>query len=230
MHMMTVNELLTLISKKEEDFRFYYEYLDFFHGNEHIQNPNNHQKEHYKNNNHRNEQNFLKGDEIVYGDYLLYYSCGHDGSEYIYSCGSLNEMSEHITWSYPNSFCTDMKAIVNGKIKPFVVKGYDRQANLYTHEKWGNDDFFLFELTRKWVEWLDEEKELDEMEKEIQHDTPLMMLQDRFYHYPEDFMEFYKELNDYDKKRFIERLNHEVKEINDITNQFKERLKRGEMT
>lgn len=228
MHEISVNDLLKLIGKKEEDFPFYYEYLDFFIGNEHIQNPNNHHMDSHKNRNHRDEKDFLKGNEVVYGDYLLYCCNGHDGDEYIYSYHSLNEIAEHIAYSYANPFTSDMKAVVNGKIKPFVVKAYDKFCNEYTHTKWGNDDDILW-LERKWVEWLDEEKALSELEKEIQHDSPLIMLQSRFDWNKEDFLEFYKGLNKYDQTCFMKRLEREVKEINDTANEFKKSLeKEGE--
>lgn len=229
MHQMTVYELLSIVVKEKPISNYYYEYLDFFRGNEHVSNPlNNDPEVHYFRG--REEGKFLTGDEIVYGNYLLFEESSHDYFAAVYQYSSLLEIQKHLIGggSYTNGFTANSVVIVDGKTKPFVIKGYDKNANEYTHVKFENDDLFELELDRQWVEWLDEERELSEYEKEIQCCSPLdlVMIRYKYSSEKEEIATFIQNLNPYDQEKFLNELDRELNEKIKVTEEFKQRLRK----
>lgn len=104
---LNVDQLLSLI-EEETGIRYrkyILENLEFCWGNEHIKVPS------------------LTGSEAVYGDYLLYDSCGHDGTEFIFFCESLEQVEDLIMGDAGilNPFTTYNIAIVFGKVKHYKI-------------------------------------------------------------------------------------------------------------
>ncbi|MFK3936606.1 hypothetical protein ACI2JA_03700 [Alkalihalobacillus sp. NPDC078783] len=96
------------------------ESLDFKYGNYHIKNPNNDLSNHI----YEERDIPLSGEEAVYGDFLLYDYCGHDGKELIKSFNSLKELEKEILspWGITNMFTTYNIAFVKGNIKNYKVE------------------------------------------------------------------------------------------------------------
>jgi len=126
---MTVDTLISMIWEEvKEDLKMVaedthrevtLERIDFFGDNEHIENPLNHPIQYY----FKKRETPLTGEEVVYGDYLLYDCCGHNGTAIIYSCENLEEIESHIMsdGGIRNSFTTYNIAIVFGKVKHYEI-------------------------------------------------------------------------------------------------------------
>lgn len=226
MTQMTVDELLALV-KETVYTDYYYKYLDFFGGNEHLRNPSN-QGEHVYDPMGREEGKHLKGDEIICGDYLIFEECGHDYRAGVYQCGSLLEIQQHIVGggSYLNGFTDNTVVIVHGEVKPFVVKGYDRQQNVITHVKHENDALFELHMKCKWVEWLDENQELTEFEKDIQCLSPFEFITIKYSYEDEEKTKFIQTLLPYDQERFLELFDYEMNEKIELAQRFKDGLRK----
>jgi hypothetical protein len=95
--------------------------LDFIGGNEHIKNPLNDPIEYCI----QDREVPLTGEEEVYGDYLLYDCCGHDGTELIFCHDSLEELEKQMLGGAGifNPFTTTMIAIVHGRVKHYKHNG-----------------------------------------------------------------------------------------------------------
>jgi hypothetical protein len=70
-----------------------------------------------------NDNNLLTGDEIVFGKYLVYSCCGHDGTEHLKACKNLNEIEDYIKQFYDNPFINEIIVIVDSEVKKYEVYG-----------------------------------------------------------------------------------------------------------
>jgi hypothetical protein len=218
---LTVKELIKLVTKDEFFGEFLLEYLDFVGGNEHLQNSEESSRQ--------KREVALSGDEIVSGDYLLFSGCGHDTSYVVYTCDSLQEIEQELIGpaGITNSFTSEMVAIVNGKVMEYTVRGKVNFDDEITFVKYENDNLF-YDLHEKWVEWKDSNKKyLNELEREIQYNNPLRVLDDRFDSmiYKKEFLKNFHELDDADKKYFLNSLERQVSEINKLHDEFIKSIK-----
>ncbi|GIN84342.1 hypothetical protein J6TS2_07280 [Heyndrickxia sporothermodurans] len=65
----------------------------------------------------------LSANELVYGDYLTYDCCGHDGTEIIYTFESLDVLANHIMCEavIQNLFTTYNIAFEHGEVKHYEI-------------------------------------------------------------------------------------------------------------
>lgn len=128
---ITVNQMIDLLYKDSEYYSLnsfkesLLRRLEFYEGNEHLQHVN--EETSYI----HNREVPLKGDELVYGDYLLYDCCGHNEMDIIWKLGNLKEVEEHLLdkGGLQNPFTTEMIVIEYGKVKEYE---YDKQNNTLT--------------------------------------------------------------------------------------------------
>lgn len=79
---------------------------------------------------HRVRTTPLTGMEQIYGEYLLFDYCGHNGDMFLDEYESLEEVEAHIVGEagITNAFTTYLVAIINGKIKPYQIYYRDEQT------------------------------------------------------------------------------------------------------
>lgn len=127
-----------------------------FHGehNSHLKNPENLNDEPFFVS--RKEEDKLSGNESVYGNYLLLWSCEHDDSEILISFDDLKEMEQRILngGGYTNRYTSNMIAFIKGEIKDFKIYTLNENNEKMYHEKGKNDEFFQ-DLKHKYIEWSD---------------------------------------------------------------------------
>jgi hypothetical protein len=84
------------------------------------------------------------GDEMVFGDYLLFDIYGHDGRYTLTSCKSLAEVEMRIMSGagITNSFTNEQVAVVHGEVKKYELKL--KQGDTYIFfKKYENDNLFF---------------------------------------------------------------------------------------
>lgn len=87
--------------------------------NEHIQNPLNNPFEYY----FKERMSPLNKEDVIYGDFLLYYSCGHSGVELVKSFKNVDEIEKRLLSinMCHNVFSIHEIVILYGKIKKYKI-------------------------------------------------------------------------------------------------------------
>ena len=223
----TLRSLISMIdpSRDPAHYAFYYRFLDFIGGNEEFSNPSNQQTPFYQFK-QREPNHYLTGDELIKGDYLLYESCGHDGTYLIVSHDSIHSIRESILnpGGFLNSYTEKMVAIVHGRVKPFVIKGQNAAGNEITFRKYENDEEFSL-CQEIWLEWTDEEREYSELEKNMHYSNPLGVLLTQFdSHDSSEFMNEFRALDPTLQQYFIQQITNEMEDVQTIVEAFQQAL------
>lgn len=139
MNEMTVDEFINIIGYCRE---YVLNTIDFIGElNKHLKNTYNDFKRQFYFIDRTVDGVELKGNEIIYGDYLLFDYCGHSGDMILFDEDSLFEIEEHITGGagITNPFATSQIAIIHGKKKEYEIFGIDK--NDHKEIVFDKDDF-----------------------------------------------------------------------------------------